>query len=43
MNNTDNNESKFKYPIHSVEHAFSLLEVLADNTKSPKPQIPAYY
>lgn len=31
MNKTENNESKFKYPIHSVEHTFSLLEVLADN------------
>ncbi|MBU1428308.1 IclR family transcriptional regulator [bacterium] len=27
----DDNGSKFKYPIHSVENAFSLLEVLADN------------
>ncbi|MBU1291586.1 helix-turn-helix domain-containing protein, partial [bacterium] len=26
----DDNGSKFKYPIHSVENAFSLLEVLAD-------------
>jgi DNA-binding IclR family transcriptional regulator len=31
MNKTNNNENKFKYPIHSVENAFSLLEVLADN------------
>ena len=31
MNKTDNNENKFKYPIHSVENAFSLLEVLAGN------------
>ena len=30
MNNTNNNENKFKYPIHSVENAFSLLETLAD-------------
>lgn len=28
---TNNNKDKFKYPIHSVENAFSLLEVLADN------------
>lgn len=31
INKTNNNENKFKYPIHSVENAFSLLEVLADN------------
>ena len=31
MNKTNNNENKFKYPIHSVEKAFSLLEVLAEN------------
>ena len=31
MNKIDNQENKFKYPIHSVENAFSLLEVLADN------------
>jgi len=31
MNKTNSNENKFKYPIHSVENAFSLLEVLADN------------
>jgi len=30
-NKTNSNESKFKYPIHSVENTFSLLEVLADN------------
>jgi len=27
----NDSESKFKYPIHSVENTFSLLEVLADN------------
>ena len=31
MNKIDNHENKFKYPIHSVENAFSLLEALADN------------
>ncbi|TFB09232.1 IclR family transcriptional regulator [Candidatus Atribacteria bacterium MT.SAG.1] len=31
MNKIDNHENKFKYPIHSVENAFSLLETLADN------------
>jgi len=31
MSKTDNRENKFKYPIHSVENAFSLLEALADN------------
>jgi len=31
INKTNNNKNKFKYPIHSVENAFSLLEVLADN------------
>jgi len=31
MNKIDNQENKFKYTIHSVENAFSLLEVLADN------------
>jgi len=31
MNKTNNNKNKFKYPIHSVENAFSLMEVLADN------------
>ena len=31
MNKTDNYKNKFKYPIHSVENAFSLLEALADN------------
>ena len=30
INKTNNNENKFKYPIHSVENAFSLLEALAD-------------
>jgi len=30
INKTNNNENKFKYPIHSVENAFSLLETLAD-------------
>jgi DNA-binding IclR family transcriptional regulator len=31
MSKIDNKENKFKYPIHSVENAFSLLEALADN------------
>jgi DNA-binding IclR family transcriptional regulator len=31
MHNTNDNKNKFKYPIHSVEHAFSLLEILLDN------------
>ncbi len=31
MNNTDNRENKFKYPVHSVENAFFLLEALSDN------------
>jgi DNA-binding IclR family transcriptional regulator len=31
INKTYNNENKFKYPIHSVENAFSLLEALGDN------------
>jgi len=31
MNKTGNHENRFKYPIHSVENTFSLLEVLADN------------
>jgi len=31
MNKTDSHENRFKYPIHSVENAFSLLEALADN------------
>ena len=31
MDKTDNHENKFKYPIHSVENTFSLLETLADN------------
>jgi len=31
MNKTDNHKNKFKYPIHSVENVFSLLEALADN------------
>ncbi|MBA7512352.1 Transcriptional regulator KdgR [subsurface metagenome] len=30
MNKTDSHENRFKYPIHSVENAFSLLEALAD-------------
>ncbi|MEA2087310.1 MAG: IclR family transcriptional regulator [Candidatus Caldatribacteriota bacterium] len=31
MSEPNNNENKFKYPIHSIENTFSLLEVLADN------------
>lgn len=31
INKTNNNKNKFKYPIHSVENAFSLLETLAVN------------
>ena len=31
MSEIDNQKNKFKYPIHSVENAFSLLEALADN------------
>ncbi len=31
MNKTNNNENKFKYPIHSVENAFYLLETLVAN------------
>jgi len=31
INKTNNNENKFKYPIHSVENAFFLLETLASN------------
>ncbi len=31
MDKIDHYENKFKYPIHSVENAFSLLEALADN------------
>ena len=31
MNKLDNHKNEFKYPIHSIENVFSLLEVLADN------------
>jgi len=31
MNKTNNYENKFKYPVHSVENAFYLLETLAAN------------
>jgi len=31
IHNISDNKSTFKYPVHSVEHAFSLLENLADN------------
>jgi len=31
MHNINDNKNKFKYPIHSVERAFSLLEILVDN------------
>ncbi len=31
MNKTNNNENKFKYPIHSVENVFYLLETLVAN------------
>ncbi|MEA1939416.1 MAG: IclR family transcriptional regulator [Candidatus Caldatribacteriota bacterium] len=31
MNKTNNNKNTFKYPIHSVENTFSLLEVFAKN------------
>jgi len=31
MDKTNNNENKFKYPIHSVENAFYLLETLVAN------------